>query len=603
MGRSTFPPIGEEPYRLTLQGHSFFWFELVPSAPREAALNQAQAPEFVTLVMPGGWADLFGRHNLPQLEREVLPAFLPRQRWFGAKDRRLLRARMVAQGEIAAPAIEGEGGGAPQSFLAQIVEAQFAGGGRQHYFIPLAAVWSAAESELRQSLVPATLAELRQFRREGALVEALAQDGFALALFEAIRRGATVPLDAGGGRKGAIRFRQTALFEHSPPPERVVARRLGAEQSNSSMAFDDYAVLKIYRHLQPGAHPEIEVARFLVERAGFPNTPPPLATIELELTGEEGEEESALGALFGFVRNQGDGWTLALDYLTRYLDDALIEAAPGAMPPGRRADLPDPDHFFLALARQLGLRTAEMHRAFAEHGDGDPAFEPEPITGEDLAQWRDELCEAALAVLAQLERARAGLPEAVRGAADSVLAAREQLLGCIRMLVPDTVAASKTRYHGDYHLGQVIAVQNDFFIIDFEGEPARPLADRRRKGSPLRDVAGMIRSFDYATIAAVRQLAESRPAAEPRMAALAESWGHRAVDGFRAAYRKAMRGSQSYPASKLQARLLINFFTLEKAIHEVAYELANRPLWVAIPLNGILRLLAKVGGGAHAASP
>jgi maltose alpha-D-glucosyltransferase / alpha-amylase len=172
-----------------------------------------------------------------------------------------------------------------------------------------------------------------------------------------------------------------------------------------------------------------------------------------------------------------------------------------------------------------------------------------------------------------------------------VLDAHRQLFDAIRTLAPDAIAAVKTRYHGDLHLGQVIAVQNDFYFIDFEGEPARPLAARRRKCSPLRDVAGMIRSFDYAATAAVRHVADTRPTALPRMADLADAWRERAVDGFRAAYRKAMRGCRAYPASKMQAKAMIDFFTLEKAVYEVNYELANRPGWVAIPLNGILRVL------------
>lgn len=591
LGRSNFPDIGDQPYLLTLQGHSFFWFELVPP-PEDAGINgwlQASGPEFVTLVMPQGWSDLFGRHNRPQLEREVLPAFLPRQRWFAAKDQRLQSVAVAAYGEIAPPPEEA-GDLRPGSFLLQLVEAGLAGGERQQYLLPLACVWSPAGSELRQSLLPATLAELRQSRREGALADALSQDGFALALVEAVRRQERFPAHLAAGGSGEIRFLQTPLFGNAPMPERLVVRRLGAEQSNSSVLFEDYAVLKVYRRLQPGPHPEIEMGRFLVERAGFANTPPPLATIEL--APEEGEA-TALAVLFGFVRNQGDGWTLALDYLRRYLDDALNEAAPGATPPGRAADLPDPDDFFLALARQLGLRTAQMHRALAEHADGDPDFAPEPITSADLAQWRGELEESAQAMLARLERVRAGLPENAREIADAVLGARDALIDTIRLLTPAAIAAVKTRHHGDFHLGQVMAVQNDFYIIDFEGEPGRSVAERRRKSSPLRDVAGMIRSFDYAATTALRQITETRPAALPRLGALAENWRQRAVGGFHAAYRREMRGSPAYPTSKLQGRALVDFFTLEKAIYEVGYELANRPDWVAIPLNGILRVLEK----------
>jgi maltose alpha-D-glucosyltransferase/alpha-amylase len=245
------------------------------------------------------------------------------------------------------------------------------------------------------------------------------------------------------------------------------------------------------------------------------------------------------------------------------------------------------------LARQLGIRTAEMHRALAEHAGDDPDFIPEPLAPEDIAEWRDDLAGATANILSGLERERASLAPPTRDLADRILALRHELFERILRLMPDTVEAQKTRYHGDFHLGQVIVVENDFFIVDFEGEPARPLASRRRKSSPLRDVAGMIRSFDYATVAAVRHLAEARPAAEPRMTQLAEAWRQRAVDGFRAAYRKTMRGCKAYPASKKQASEMTAFFILEKAVYEVSYELANRPAWVDIPLKGILGILAK----------
>jgi maltose alpha-D-glucosyltransferase/alpha-amylase len=376
----------------------------------------------------------------------------------------------------------------------------------------------------------------------------------------------------------------------------LVVRRTGVEQSNSSVIFDDYGMLKIYRRLQPGPHPEIEMSRFLGERAGFANTPPLLATMELALGGKDAPEEHALGVLFGFVRNQGDGWTQALDYLTRYLDDALLSGGT------RPTDLPDPDVFFLALARQLGIRTAEMHRALAEQGHDDPDFAPEPITAEDVAEWRRELEAAAADVLSKLERERAKLPVSTQDLADRLIALRDRLFHQIRLLIPDQVEAQKTRFHGDFHLGQVLVVKNDFFIVDFEGEPARPLAERRRKSSPLRDVAGMIRSFDYASVTAVRHLAEARPAAEPRMVQLAEAWRHRAVDGFRAAYRKTMRGCVAYPANKTQGRRMMAFFTLEKAVYEVSYELANRPGWVDIPLKGVLGILARMEGAERAAA-
>lgn len=171
------------------------------------------------------------------------------------------------------------------------------------------------------------------------------------------------------------------------------------------------------------------------------------------------------------------------------------------------------------------------------------------------------------------------------------------LITTIRALLPDEIAAQKTRFHGDYHLGRVLMARNDFYIVDFEGEPSRPLLARRTKGSPLRDVAGMIRSFDYATVAVVRQLAAARPAVESRLTEMAESWCQRAVDSFRAAYRETMRGCSAYPVKKKQANDLIAFFTLEKMVYEVCYELANRPSWVDIPLKGVLGIMARMERG------
>ena len=576
LGRSAFPRIGELPYLLTLQGHSFFWFDLLPSQ-EEAAILQMPPPEFVTLVMPQGWSDLSLRHNLQQLEKDVFPPFLARQRWFAAKDRRVDKVVVEAKGVVARPAQEGS---APESYLAEIIDVRLRGGGDQRYFVPLAAVWSPAETELRQGLAPLTVAELRQFRREGALVDALSQDGFVLALMDAIVRDARLPLEG-----GEIRCAPTVSFDPSAIPEQLNVRRGGVEQSNSSVFFDEYGMLKLYRRIEPGPHPEIEMSRFLVERAGFANTPLPLATLNLRLENGDGTQDFALGVLFGFVRNQGDGWVQALNYLTRYLDDALVASGE------RSSELPDPDHFFLALARQIGIRTAEMHHALATAGEDDPAFAPEPITRNDITEWRRSLEAEAEAMLVRLQRERVRLPERAAGLAAQLAAARDDFISVIRSLLPDEIAGQKTRIHGDYHLGQTIVVQNDFYIVDFEGEPSRPLAERRVKNSPLRDVAGMIRSFDYAAVTAVRTLAETRVAAEPRMAELAESWRQRAVDGFRAAYRKTMRGCRSYPENKKQANNLIAFFTLEKAVYEVSYELANRPLWVDIPLQGILSIL------------
>ena len=578
LGRSVFPTIGDLPYLLTLQPHSFFWFDLLLS-PQQAANLQAPPPEFVTLVMPQGWSDLFRQHNLQQLENEVIPAFLQRQSWYDSKLPRIAGTTLRAHGEIRRSAPSGA-----EAYLVNVVETRLRDGSSRNYLLPFAALWAPSGTDLRQGLIPATLAELRQFRREGAMVDAFSQDGFLLALMDLITSEASVRIE-----HGELRCIQAKTFDASAVPEAPTVRRGSGEQSNSSVFFEDYAMLRLYRCLERGPHPEIELSRFLVERAGFANTPPPLAVIEARLDSNGSSESLALGVLFGFIRNQGNGWNQALNYLTRYLDDALIVTHDEAS-----ERLPDPDLFFLALARQIGIRTGQMHRALAEHAGDDPDFMPEPITGDDIAGWRDALAADATELLARLERERGQLSQRALDRADSLLAAREPFLRAILTLLPDEIDAQKTRAHGDYHLGRVIVVQNDFFI-DVASDPTRSLTERHAKTSPLRDVAGMIRSFDYAASAAVRLLAETRAAAEPRMAELAESWRQHAVDGFRAAYRKAMRGCLSYPANKKRARDLTRFFMLEGWVYAARRELAERPLWVDIPLQGILDIVNRKG--------
>ena len=577
LARSQFPRIGELPYLLTLQAYGFFWFDLLATA-EETAGGTAAPPEFVTLVMPHGWPDLFRQHNLRLLAGEALPAFLARQRWFGAQDRRLETTSIPIYGVLSWAS---EDGSAPESFLAALVDVQFVDGDRQRYFVPLAAVWSPAETELRQALVPATLAELRQMRKEGALVDGWLQDGFAQALMDAVRRQATVPVEG-----GEIRFRLTPSFAQTPPPERLAIRRGGAEQSNSSVFLGEYGVLKIYRRLQSGIHPEIEMSRFLVESAGFTNTPPPLATIELALA-DGTPQTAALGVLFGFVRNQGDGWTKALDYLNRHLDDALVSSGMQA------GDMPGPDVFFLMLARQSEIRTAEMHRALAERGDDDPDFAPEPIAADDIAGWRRQLAADARETLAHLQRRRSDLPDSARDLADRLFAARDLLFEHIDGLIPDRLQAQKTRLHGDFHLGQVLVAQNDLFIVDFEGEPGRPLAQRRAKGSPLRDVAGMIccsttrpkpRS-DTSPLRALRPRPglrnSQRPGGIARSKASAPLITGRcaAVLPIRPARGRFAKCWRSSPSKRRSTKSPTNW--------------VNRPGWVGIPIRGVLDILTR----------
>jgi maltose alpha-D-glucosyltransferase/alpha-amylase len=574
-GRSFFPPIGDLPYLLTLPGHGFYWFLLDASAAVEPNWRGAALPEFVTLVMPDGWTGPLDRHNRRLFESEVLPAYLPNQRWFAGKSQRITQAAVAAVVELP------RAGG--QSWMLSLIDIAFRDGEQQRYFLPLALTWDEEESELRKATLPYTLAVARRGRREGAVYEATADQDFALALLQAI--GAQAELK---GPRGRARFERTTAYGLAPPPEKPDVRRVGGEQSNSSLLIDEYGVLKLYRRLAAGIQPEIEMTRFLTEVAHFPHTPPLLGAVHFS---DEAGGEAALGVLFAYVRNQGSAWSQSLNYLTRHLDEALLMAPHEARP----SEPPTPEALahplYLELAAQLGRRTAELHRALCPDVLVDDAFAPEPTTAEDLAHWRERAIGAARVMLDNLARRRDGLPAPAQALADRLLARRDKVPERFASLLPPDIAAVKTRFHGDYHLGQVLAVQDDFYIIDFEGEPLRAMAERRQKSSPLRDVAGMLRSYAYAAATAVRQMTEIQPAAQPVLQERAEEWRRQVSDAFLTRYRAEMAGVRSIPAEPGKAAALLDFFTLEKAMYEVDYELAQRPAWVAIPLAGVLALL------------
>jgi len=566
-GRTLFPQVTERLYMVTLQGHSFLWFHLEAQPAAEEV--QPALPEFVTLILRSAWTDLLDRHNRPQLERDILPQFLRNQRWFQGKDRQIRRATVIAAAEF---------GSVDTGALLTVVEAEFSDGAVQRYFLPVAALWEEV-GERRTALLPLTLASLRQFRRSGALVDAIGDEAFPRAVVAALREQRTVVTE-----QAEIRFAPTPSFERHPAPDTPTARRLGGEQSNTSILLEEYGVLKIYRRLASGISPEIEMSRYLTEVAGFANTPPLLGVVEVA-----GPEPTPLAVLFAFVRNQGEAWTATLDYLRRVLDEALL------VPPGQRtgADATQPtspDRFYFTLARQIGVRTAEMHRALCPASAGDPAFAPEPISEGDLAAWRDDARRSAASVLDALARKAGELPEPARPLAERLLASRDRLHARVEAL-PRALRALKTRFHGDYHLGQVLVVQSDVHIIDFEGEPLRSLDERRGKSSPLRDVAGMLRSFDYATETAVRDMNELRPAGADTVRSCADYWRRSVIESFLTGYFETMAGCPSLPEDAATQRALLQFFTLHKALYEIAYELANRPSWVAIPLAGVLDLL------------
>lgn len=365
------------------------------------------------------------------------------------------------------------------------------------------------------------------------------------------------------GRRGTLVGRPTSVFPRALPPT-ASARRIDGEQTNSSVIFDRALIMKTFRRPAPGPNPEEEMTRFLTERAHFANAP--RLAGDLEYRPDEGSPMT-LAVVQELVDDGRDGWQWMLDALGRFLTATAGAGAPHAS----RVRQLTPDT--LAALRRLGEVTGELHRALAT--DGDPAFAPEPIGDDDLAAW-------ARAVSAQLDAAGAVLGDAGAAVATPALvAALDGLRG-----------RQKIRHHGDLHLGQTLYREGvgDFVLIDFEGEPLRPLAERRRKHAPIRDLAGLVRSVDYAAATSARSA--------PALGTWTAAWRDLAEEALISGYRAAARGGTFVPESEAGFARALAVFILEKAAYEIVYEANHRPDWVAIPRRGLVRAAAALGGPA-----
>ncbi len=392
------------------------------------------------------------------------------------------------------------------------------------------------------------LLPLQLSAENGVLVDALEDEKFRAALLEIIVGEQRVCCGSGElvGICGEA-FKAQSKEMTQPVPSRV----LKVEQSNSSILYDDRFFLKIYRRPELGENSDVELLRYFSEGGQFANVPCYCGTIEYRTPGAE---PRVLALLVTNVPNEGTAWTSTLRLLAQSPDANEVSG--------------------IERARLLGERTAQMHLALAAETE-DADFAPESFT----AAYRETLCqsmtETTRGMMALLEQKVHALPEGIRDEAVDLLRREQEILQRHSGLMEGQVNAMRIRIHGDYHLGQVLDTGDDFIIIDFEGEPARPLKERRIKHSPLRDVAGMLRSFDYAA----------------HTAAQSEAWVEHVSREFLNAYLTTAAGASFLPANEEELRMLLEVCLLEKAVYEVCYELNNRPDWVGIPLRGIMRIL------------
>ncbi len=482
----------------------------------------------------------------------------------------------------------------PTLVFLTVVEVKFVDRGSELYFLPLAVATDARADQLLKSGASTVIARLNGSNGQAVLHDALGDDAQALLALMAAR-GECVT------QSGVVRGSRTSAYAELRGPDEspLKLERGAATSSNSTVICDNRLMLKVFRRLEPGPNPDVELGLFLTERTEFRRVPRTAGTLEYRTPGWGA---TSLGILQELVHNEGDGWTRSQAELRRYYESAAAQTQMPAElrgdgrtltelaanePPAAIMDLAGP---FLRAAATLGGRTAQLHLALASELR-EPAFAAEPLTAADLSELSESMHIMSRKTLAALEENLGRLTAPVREQAHRLLANRARLAGRMTDLFAMDIVAAKIRVHGDYHLGQVLWVENDFVIIDFEGEPARSISERRAKQSPLKDVAGMLRSFSYAAYAGLFHFTQDRPQDFDRLEPWAKSWERWASAAFLGKYLASASGAPFLPADATHLLALLETYLLDKAVYELHYELNNRPVMVRIPLIGILSLL------------
>ena len=582
LGYVEFPTIEHEPYRLTLAPYSFLWLELQrKTKPAETAVASA---EHLPFDVTAGWESLLEGPSRERLETVDLPDYLPKQRWFAGKSRRIQTTKILDSAEL----------DASHSALT-LVEVGFDNGSSETYQLPLAMTFGEVGDELRRAAPSAGIASIMSKRVGGLLYDGIFDDKACAELFSLIEKGRK--LEAREGQFQGMRGKafQNILGSGEAP---LQVRRGSAEQSNTSILFGDHFILKLFRRLEAGVNPDCEIGQYLTEKSSFDGIPPFAGLIEYTRTANA--EPMVLAMLQGLVANEGDGWKWTVEELDRYYETCAAATFPENINDG----LGDPldlserptsqlarDHagIYLDFAAMLGRRTAELHLALASPTDN-PAFAPEPLTADDLHAQLADARQQAVGIFDMLKERVSYLPDDVVEIAASVLSRRRRILEHLGNAKFDGLRLQRIRIHGDYHLGQVLRVKSDFVILDFEGEPARSLAYRRSKQCPLKDVAGMLRSFSYAAYGTLINYTARHPEDLARLEPWAQLWERFVAAEFLRAYRNTARGAEFLPASTADFRKLLDVFLLDKALYEILYELNSRPGWVRIPMLGIMSL-------------
>jgi maltose alpha-D-glucosyltransferase/alpha-amylase len=571
--RNLFRPIRKSRYVITLGPHAYYWFALQAPIEARRALKKRVVP---TLKAPAQLESLLHDSQREQLEREILPAYIRNCRWFGSKARTLRYLKVIEQLPISANA-----DGAQLWFI----EISYLDAPTETYAIPVKIASKDVARSVSQSAPNAIIAHFAS--SNGAILfDAVWDATFRSQLFEAIVQRKRVK-----GQLSDLVGLASEKLQSIQPVASDKSHVFGAEQSNSSMLFDNKFFLKLYRKLEEGVNPDVELTRFLTEYTNFPNVPAFVGALEYRRAKAE---PTVVCLLQRAVPNEGDAWRVTLDAVGRYYERVL----------GRKADLQNETAppaalldeliggIYPAKAKLLGERTGELHLALASKTEH-PGFAPEPFNAMAQRSVYQSMRASLRRAFTLLEKKLPDLSRAFRDEAKEVLAAEQEILAREKRLLNRRTNAAKIRIHGDYHLGQLLHTGKDFIILDFEGEPARALSERKLKRSALRDVAGMMRSFQYAAYSALWQPA-MRKEDVPFLERWADLWYRQMSSVFLQSYLKTSTGAIFIPKNGEDLQIMLEAYLLDKAVYEIGYELNHRPSWVVIPIRGIKHILRAV---------
>ncbi|MBJ6118622.1 maltose alpha-D-glucosyltransferase [Pontibacter sp. BT310] len=582
--KNKFPGIKDDAYLFTVGAHGYYWFELQPQDVSAQQVLDMQHPAMEIAPL---------QHRLPQnmlrqLENRVLPPYILNRRWFGGKARTVQRMQIIES----IPLQVGNSGAA-----ILLIEVNYNEGLPELYQLPIAFMPKEQEQDLITSQPASVIARVVQNGQEGILYDALYWEDFRQLLLQLMAR-----------RRRVRAGDEAELVGHSHNQVGQVLRDtiltskiLSAEQSNTSIIYDNQFFLKIYRKLDRALNPDVEVVQALTDIVNFPQVPKFMGALEHQTPGAP---PMVLAMLQELVPNQGDAWENMEDSLKRFFE--RIETQSERVKPAATigtlsrpvafSDAPEPVQMQLGGAsvnriELLGLRTAEMHLALASMRELRD-FAPEGFSLHYQRSLYSSLTSLVRSNFDSLRKHLPKLPDSVRAEAEEVLNMRAEILERLKRIFSHKIDTLKIRTHGDYHLGQVLFTGKDFIIIDFEGEPARSFSERRLKRSPLRDVAGMIRSFHYAAYSALFQR-DSSLKEDGYLEEWAEQWYHYASNFFMNCYLDKTMGTGIVPNKEEDFEILMETYLLEKAIYELGYELNNRPDWVLIPIRGIKYIMKK----------